>query len=148
MFKPAIRTIVVLSSTLTLAAGVLSVPASADEGAQARLAALPSCTHFSARKVQNGAVRFPSVGANTLQRNCKLQQGDHNWGVVALQQWLLYCNGAKQVEVDGIYGPVTRDVITWIQAVKGLTVDGIYGPETSHALEKTVFVDNKVVGCV
>lgn len=67
---------------------------------------------------------------------------------MALQQWLLYCNGAKQIVVDGIYGAVTRDVVRWLQAANGVTADGVYGPETSSILRKTVFVENKVVGCV
>lgn len=50
--------------------------------------------------------------------------------------------------VDGIYGAVTRDVVRWLQAANGVTADGVYGPETSSILRKTVFVENKVVGCV
>ena len=96
MIKPAFRTAFVLTSTVAMTAGLMSVPANAAPTAQARIAALPTCDHFSVRKVQKGTVRFPSVGADTKQTNCKLQYGNHNWGVVALQQWLLYCNGAKQ----------------------------------------------------
>ncbi len=148
MIKSAFRAAFVLTSTVAMTAGLMSVPANAAPGAQARIAALPTCDHFSVRKVQKGTVRFPSVGADTKQTNCKLQYGNHNWGVVALQQWLLYCNGAKQIVVDGIYGPVTRDVVTWLQAANGVTADGVYGPQTSSILRKTIFVDNKVVGCV
>src|SRR5690606_27187619 len=96
VIKSAFRAAFVLTSTVAMTAGLMSVPANAAPGAQARIAALPTCDHFSVRKVQKGTVRFPSVGADTKQTNCKLQYGNHNWGVVALQQWLLYCNGAKQ----------------------------------------------------
>jgi hypothetical protein len=37
-------------------------------------------------------------------------RGDHNWGVVAPQQQFHFCGGS-QVEVDGIHGPDTRDVL-------------------------------------
>ncbi|XRQ08908.1 peptidoglycan-binding domain-containing protein [Actinomadura welshii] len=144
----AMRSLLVLPATIALTAGVLSAPASAEAGLAVQAADLPTCTHFSSRKVTGGVVRFPSVGADTRQTKCKLQQYDHNWGVVALQQWLLYCNKAKQIDVDGIYGPITRDVVTWIQAVEGINVDGVYGPETMNVLRKAVFSGNRVVGCV
>src|SRR5690606_19616011 len=81
MIKPAFRTAFVLTSTVAMTAGLMSVPANAAPTAQARIAALPTCDHFSVRKVQKGTVRFPSVGADTKQTNCKLQYGNHNWGV-------------------------------------------------------------------
>ncbi|TDC87774.1 peptidoglycan-binding domain-containing protein [Actinomadura sp. 7K507] len=150
MTRFAMRSVLVLPSAIALTAGILAAPAAAAgvaDGPRASAAALPSCTHFTDIKVSKGVVRYPSVGANTKDIKCKLQLGDHNWGVVALQQWLRFCNDAKQVEVDGIYGPVTRDVILWLQASKGIPADGVYGPQTMEILGKAVYQGNTRVGC-
>lgn len=37
-------------------------------------------------------------------------------------------------EIDGIFGPLTKDAVTRFQTVKGLTPDGIAGPKTLKAL--------------
>ncbi len=69
---------------------------------------------------------IPSASGNI---DCTLRSGAHNWSVVMLQIALNDCFNAG-LAVDGQYGPRTRDVVTWFQAVKGITVDGVYGPQT------------------
>ncbi|WP_433333673.1 peptidoglycan-binding domain-containing protein [Spirillospora sp. CA-294931] len=114
------------------------------KGNRVPVAALPTCNHFTVGQY----VRFPSVGSPG-PIDCKLEYGNYNnWGVVALQQWLYHCNGAPQVKVDGDYGKVTRDVITWIQAVKGIKADGIYGPDTRAVLSWAKFNGNTFIGCL
>lgn len=94
-------------------------------------------------------VNLPSIGAGTNQIDCELSLGDYNnWGVVALQQSLHHC-GAPQVDIDGDYGPITRDVITWIQAANGINADGRYGPQTRGYLRWATFTStNQFYNCV
>jgi peptidoglycan hydrolase-like protein with peptidoglycan-binding domain len=122
-------------AAIALVAGVLSVAAPAS-------AALPTCTALTTYIATNGQyVQFPTNGAGTRDLFCKLRRGDRNWGVVALQQSIHFCGG-RQVEVDGIYGPITEDAIEWTQAANGLTVDGVYGPDTKDVLPVAVFEGN------
>lgn len=71
--------------------------------------------------------------------NCLLSQGDHTWGVVALQNSLKRCYG-QDIAVDGIFGSRTRSALLnaqrWERDVFGenIAVDGIYGPQTNRAM--------------
>jgi hypothetical protein len=148
----ALGLLLCMTATAPISAGAavsddarISPPVSPRSGATAA-AALPRCTHLSIYG-ESVHINYPSVGAGTRQIDCKLSYGDHNWGVVALQQWLHFC-GAPQVEIDGIYGPITRDAIIWVQATYGLTVDGVYGPQTRVFLQKAVFSNaNQFLRC-
>ncbi|GLW58095.1 peptidoglycan-binding domain-containing protein [Kitasatospora phosalacinea] len=40
-----------------------------------------------------------------------------------------------QLEVDGRFGPLTRDAVVWFQTCSGIKVDGIAGPQTRAALD-------------
>jgi murein L,D-transpeptidase YcbB/YkuD len=158
----------IIASSIALAISLLAaatVPASAQTESSDELQAMRSalvppgaddigptqarCTHLTIFPLSRGRhVNFPTIGTGTGATNCILSYGDHNWGVVALQQWLQFC-GAPQVEVDGIYGPVTRDAITWAQATHGIKMDGVYGPQTRDILLKATFNNgNGFVDCI
>jgi peptidoglycan hydrolase-like protein with peptidoglycan-binding domain len=57
--------------------------------------------------------------------------------VSAIQQQL-QALGYFEEPIDGIYGPMTAEVLSEFQADAGITVDGEYGPETYDALANAV----------
>jgi peptidoglycan hydrolase-like protein with peptidoglycan-binding domain len=63
-----------------------------------------------------------------------VQQGSNGEAVRAVQYLLRHKHGHNEVNVDGIFGPVTDAAIEDFQADHGLTVDGIVGPQTWSAL--------------
>ncbi len=60
--------------------------------------------------------------------------GMKNSDVEELQQMLVDREYLNHDEVDGIFGPVTKEAVTDYQAANGLLVDGIAGTETIGAL--------------
>ncbi len=62
-----------------------------------------------------------------------IRQGQFS-GCVTQLQTLLNNNGAS-LDVDGDFGPLTRNAVESYQATRGLEVDGIVGPYTKAALE-------------
>ncbi|MEC1680133.1 peptidoglycan-binding domain-containing protein [Bacillus mojavensis] len=43
--------------------------------------------------------------------------------------------GAKNNDIDGVYGPKTADAVRRFQLMDGLSADGIYRPKTKAKLE-------------
>lgn len=77
------------------------------------------------------------VGPQTwaaLIDNGLLNQGDSGQAVRALQVLLREKFGYNQVNVDGDFGPITKDAVEDLQDEYDLDVDGIVGPETWQAL--------------
>lgn len=169
MLKSVRRAPLVLFTSVALATGGLSSPAAAEdpvapdavneivealeadaERGGGDTAALPACTGFTLYPRAGGVTwRIPSVGMDSGQVSCQLKLWDYNnWGVLALQQWLLYCNNAAQINVDGDYGPITRDVVMWLEAGKGLPNDGgVYTTDSWRAISVAELRGNDVVGC-
>ena len=54
--------------------------------------------------------------------------------VVRWAQYLLVRQTLSYPDIDGIFGPKTRDAVKEFQGAHGLTVDGIVGPNTWAAL--------------
>ncbi|HEY7198755.1 MAG TPA: peptidoglycan-binding domain-containing protein, partial [Candidatus Dormibacteraeota bacterium] len=56
--------------------------------------------------------------------------------VQVLQIALARCNNADlgSSGADGIYGPITRNIVLFIQAANGIAADGVYGPQTLRVL--------------
>jgi murein L,D-transpeptidase YcbB/YkuD len=65
-----------------------------------------------------------------------VRRGDSRHPVHSLQR-LLRAHG-HDLQVDGIFGPITDRAVRAFQGAKGLTVDGIAGPRTWSALIITV----------
>ena len=65
-----------------------------------------------------------------------LRYGARGSEVVRLQ--LMLRNLDFTLEPDGIFGPITREVVKTFQAMHRLEVDGIVGPLTWAALEETI----------
>ncbi|MCT7375474.1 N-acetylmuramidase domain-containing protein [Chelativorans salis] len=64
-----------------------------------------------------GMLRMGSKGARVLELQVLLRRAGH------------------AVEVDGDYGPATKDAVMAFQRAGGLAVDGVAGPETMRALQ-------------
>jgi peptidoglycan hydrolase-like protein with peptidoglycan-binding domain len=60
-----------------------------------------------------------------------LQQGSQGARVKTLQYMLRGSRDAwKSLAVDGVFGPLTEEIVRAYQGFTGLTVDGVAGPET------------------
>jgi len=65
----------------------------------------------------------------------QVQQGNNGDAVRAVQSQIhSRGDGAAQIAVDGIFGPVTNDAVRAFQNLLGLSVDGIVGPQTWNHL--------------
>jgi peptidoglycan hydrolase-like protein with peptidoglycan-binding domain len=64
------------------------------------------------------------------------QQGSSNGNAVRAVQSQIHSrgDGANQIPVDGIFGPVVNDAVRAFQMLLGLSVDGIVGPQTWNHL--------------
>jgi peptidoglycan hydrolase-like protein with peptidoglycan-binding domain len=63
-----------------------------------------------------------------------VQQGSTGEAVRAVQYLLRNKHGYNEVNVDGIFGPITDAAVEDFQGDEGLGVDGIVGPQTWSAL--------------
>jgi hypothetical protein len=76
------------------------------------------------------------VGPQTWsQLIIQVQQGSNGDAVRAVQsQMHARGDGANQIAIDGIFGPLTSDAVQAFQTLLGLPVDGIVGPQTWNHL--------------
>lgn len=79
-----------------------------------------------------------SLGEVTQQFPSVLQEGDSNIGVSSLQYYLSYLSdfytSIPRVDIDGIFGPTTRDAVIAAQNTFGLPPDGVVGEDTWNAI--------------
>lgn len=106
-----------------------------DTGSPVAPAALPTCASWSEWRTGGGAytTAYPSVTRGGNNWDCVLAQGHATDGVYKLQDALNRCY-SQGLEVDGIYGPATRQAVVNVQRFHGITADGIYGPNTRVAM--------------
>jgi hypothetical protein len=72
-----------------------------------------------------------------LSPNCHMQQGGGGVNAVqTLQSSLRDCHG-KNITVDGIFGPRTRQALVEVQRALRIAADGMYGPQTARAMSHT-----------
>lgn len=110
-----------------LAGGTLVGTASASTAA-----GTPVCTTYTARG-NSDTLRFvPSTGDGTL--SCYLAKGSTGKGVWALQMALSKCNEHFKLEVDKVFGDVTKAAVIELQRKNNITVDGVYGAETRRVM--------------
>ena len=76
------------------------------------------------------------VGPQTWpQLIIQVQQGSTGDAVRAVQSQIhSRGDGANQITIDGIFGPVTNSCVRSFQSLLGLSVDGIVGPQTWNHL--------------
>jgi peptidoglycan hydrolase-like protein with peptidoglycan-binding domain len=76
-----------------------------------------------------------------------LRQGSSGAEVRSLQETLNFVMRAQLIpgmndvplQVDGLFGPLTKARVVKFQTAAGLKADGIVGPKTANALVGTVF---------
>jgi peptidoglycan hydrolase-like protein with peptidoglycan-binding domain len=92
-------------------------------------------TSVQAFQASQGLTADGIVGPQTWPKLiATVQQGSSNEAVRAVQYLLKNKHGFNDVNVDGIFGPITDEATEDFQSSKGLTVDGIVGPQTWSAL--------------
>ena len=76
------------------------------------------------------------VGPQTWpQLIIQVQQGSTGDAVRAVQSQIhSRGDGANQITIDGIFGPITNNAVLAFQTLLGLSVDGIVGPQTWNHL--------------
>ncbi|GAA3389824.1 hypothetical protein GCM10017752_15890 [Streptomyces roseoviridis] len=84
------------------------------------------------RRLADGAYTPPSPGGDWTT----VKEGSSGYRVTGLQH-LLNAHGAG-LDVDGRFGPGTREAVVGFQRSKSLDADGIVGPRTWQALISTV----------
>ena len=74
-----------------------------------------------------------------------LREGVSPGNAVSELQRRLSLLGYYRGDIDGFYGPLTRQAVMDFQTANGLAVDGIVGPQTYQALEKAydIATDNR-----
>ncbi|GAB4002869.1 hypothetical protein GCM10029992_42420 [Glycomyces albus] len=137
------RTLARRLAALTVGALTLTLlgtaPANADPVGESDYAATAvHCDHGEWRGI-GSSYTFMTVNTKTDNEYCHLSPGDHNWGVVALQNTLIECY-RQDIALDGRYGPATKAALinaqTWERARgKDIAVDGLYGPQSRKAME-------------
>lgn len=74
-----------------------------------------------------------------------LREGQRGAGVAGLQAALAGLGFTDRrdvsLEVDGVFGPRTGEVVRAFQHTQGLQVDGVVGPETREALDRAMQVE-------
>ncbi|MFF9340204.1 peptidoglycan-binding protein [Streptomyces sp. NPDC014773] len=127
-----------LRTRAALAVGValLSDAVVAGTAGLARAASGCNSTYTSSKSFieWRGDVRIPAWSDGTyLSLNCLMRLGSSGAGMRALQTSLDECYG-ESLDVDGDFGPRTRDALKRAQAEEDISVDGGYGPQTRNAL--------------
>lgn len=123
----------VLAGTIALAAVVGTVAAAAP----AEAASLSTCKLIS--NGNTDAFRFTTImpsaryEADSATLDCVMKQGVSTSSVWVLQQNLNHCYGSGLAE-DGDYGRATRAAVIAVQRKYGLDPDGVYGPKTRDAI--------------
>lgn len=91
-----------------------------------------SWTHWGILKGMDSAVDVTDGPTDTTDRHT-LRSGDRGEDVRVLQRLLR--ERGYMLDVDGKFGPQTREAVMSYQGKSGLTRDGIVGPKTWAALE-------------
>ncbi|MFJ8146394.1 peptidoglycan-binding protein [Streptomyces sp. NPDC096048] len=127
-----------LRTRAALAVGVTLLSGAAVAGTAGPATAASGCnsTYISSKSFieWRGEARIPAWSDGTyLSLNCSMQLGSSGAGVRALQTSLNECYD-ESLDVDGQFGPRTRDALKRAQAEEDISVDGGYGPQTRNAL--------------
>ncbi|SFC68083.1 peptidoglycan-binding domain-containing protein [Streptomyces aidingensis] len=116
----------VLGTLVLGAAAVLVTPGTAQ-------AAYPTCNAQKVKYVSGSLFTYQPYYTGTGSRNCVMGYGAQSNGVYALQNAIDFCY--RNISVDGIYGPQTRQAVWDVQAEENVGRDGVYGPVTRKAME-------------
>lgn len=77
-----------------------------------------------------GNITLPSASGGNIA--CFLAEGDYSSAVQAMQFALDECRheGAPYINPDSDFGPHTKAALVYEQTADGITADGVYGPVT------------------
>ncbi len=134
-----------------VAAAALAGGGLAINAARPAAAALPLCNGTAIAIAQNATTDFGDVvvpirkGASVAS-NCQTGSGSAGPWVTALQRHLRNCNG-QNIDVDGIYGPDTKQAVKNVQSAGHITADGIYGPKTMTVMRWYTVADSGKTSC-
>ncbi|MBC7272826.1 MAG: peptidoglycan-binding protein [Streptomyces sp.] len=120
------KTASVLGAAAVATASLVAMPGTAH-------AAYPKCDGAKNITTTDGTFRQPYY-TGTGSRNCVMGSGYESGGVARLQIVLNNCY-ARNLVVDGVYGPKTIEAVRYVQQYEGIDVDGAYGPVTRVAMK-------------
>lgn len=95
-------------------------------------AATPVCT--TTKSVSKGSyyAELPATAGGST--TCQLGPGNSGSAVRQLQSHLSLCHDLHNGGSDGIYGSGTRLDVRTVQSRAGITADGLYGPNTRNVI--------------
>jgi peptidoglycan hydrolase-like protein with peptidoglycan-binding domain len=118
-------------------------------GDDAALRRLPVCDGTAPFGAVGGTVRLPVNGPVTpfAAPDCQLDSGLGSGEAVRLVQHALGQCNRQPVEVDGVYGPATREAVSAVQEQQGVVADGVYGPQTRAVMSWPLTVGGGETAC-
>ncbi|EFL13481.1 peptidoglycan-binding domain-containing protein [Streptomyces sp. C] len=84
--------------------------------------------------VKKGAFSAILPATSGGSTSCLMSRGSSGDHVLALQHALQGCQGLDTGGLDGIYGAKTEAAVRTLQSRNGLSVDGVYGPSTRNVI--------------
>ncbi|GAB2938701.1 hypothetical protein GCM10027028_44470 [Streptomyces sundarbansensis] len=95
------------------------------------------------------AMWMPFQWEPLYQADCLVHKGAVGSEVRAIQRALNRCHG-RSLEVDGVFGDKTFTALKNVQSRLGLVADGVYGPKTRDAMSWPRFREStaQFVNCV
>jgi hypothetical protein len=96
---------------------------------------LPACVGVGEFQTDDGSVPLPIDSSNDAfaSPDCEITPGGSGNAVWLVQVALNACNG-QPVPVDSVNGAATIQALAAVQAQNGLTADGVYGPVTREVM--------------
>jgi peptidoglycan hydrolase-like protein with peptidoglycan-binding domain len=136
-------------TTAALFAGALAAGLLAGTAATASAASYPTCNGVKKVDLGNNYWIHQPYYTGTGSRNCVMSRGAQSDAVSQLQvaMWWCYSGLMEENDIDGIYGPMTRNAVYELQGLEKVGQDGVYGPETRKAMEWPGGLGNESGGC-
>lgn len=97
-------------------------------------------------KLERAYERYAGAASPLSPASGMLRMGSTGKRVRELQQ--LLARAGQAIEVDGDFGPATKDAVKAFQIEQGLTADGVAGPETMRALSAHRVAPEEDVGAI
>jgi peptidoglycan hydrolase-like protein with peptidoglycan-binding domain len=119
---------VVAAAAAMLAGGVAATTATASAADS-----VGWCDGTRTIKVSSTATVRQPYHTGTGSRDCTLAEGAVGGAVSTLQRALKLCNFATNLDIDGEFGSLTEQAVSYAQSKRGTGVDGIYGPDSRQA---------------